>query len=797
MTGVLDQVRDIPGMRRRGFGHADERPYRRLTGDWIRVVLAASLVSLSALHYGDPSTTEGNVDKLVSELPDGVQGVFEALSRLGSIWAVLLVGAAALVARRWRMAMVLVSAGGAAWFVGRLVGFLAAGQQLTSALSSVFDTAKQPTYPTVPLAVITAVILAAAPFLSRPTRRLGEGVVALTVLGTLYWSGGTTNAVLCGFLVGWGVAAALHLAFGSPAGRPTIRQVEAALDELGVPATNVRLAPVQSRGHTQVLAEGDGATFDVRVYGRDAADTQLVAKFGRFVAYKDSGATLTVSRLQQVEHEALCQLVAQRAGAHVPGVVAAGVAGPSAALLVTGPVVGTPLVDSPDADDVLRALWQDVRRMHDERLAHGALDLDHVTVVAGTPMIVDFSAASVSAPRQRLAVDVASLLMSSALLVGAERAVAAAVDGVGGDAVGAAQSVLEKPALTRPTRSALKHRKDLLDEVKQQVADATGVDVIVPVELRRVKPMTIAMVVGLLFALWVILVQIGSLSELIDTLASANWAWVVVCALLTQSTQLAYACTTIGSVEEKVPLVPAVLMQYAIAFTNLVLPTSAASTVMNIRFLQKQGCSIPVATSSGVMCGLSGTVSQFVLFFFTALAVGQSAAIDHVAGSGNDDGKLILVAVVIAAVVVGVVFAVPRLRRFARSKVWPQIVSGARNLWGVLTTPRQLVLVLGGSFGAQLLNSLGLGAALMAYGGHLSFGELVVTVTGAGFVSSLVPVPGGIGVAEASLIALLTAFGVGPETASAAVVTYRLFTAYLPPIPGSYATKWLVANGDL
>jgi uncharacterized membrane protein YbhN (UPF0104 family) len=343
----------------------------------------------------------------------------------------------------------------------------------------------------------------------------------------------------------------------------------------------------------------------------------------------------------------------------------------------------------------------------------------------------------------------------------------------------------------------LKHEKGLLDEVKRRVADSTGVEALAPVELRRVKPLTVAMVIGLLFALWVILGQVGSLRALVDTLANADWAWVVVCALLTQSTQVAYACTTIGSVEEKIPIVPAILMQYAVAFTNLVLPTGAASTVMNIRFLQKQGCSIAVATSSGVMCGLSGTVSQFVLFFVTAWAVGQSGSVEDIAGGGNDDGKLILLAVFVGSIVIGAILVVPRLRRFARTKVWPEVMRGLRNLWGVLTTPRQLVLVLGGSFGAQILNSLALGAALAAYGGHLSFGQLVLTVTGAGFVSSLVPVPGGIGVAEASLIALLTAFGIGAETASAAVVTYRLFTTYLPPIPGSYATKWLVANGDL
>jgi uncharacterized membrane protein YbhN (UPF0104 family) len=294
----------------------------------------------------------------------------------------------------------------------------------------------------------------------------------------------------------------------------------------------------------------------------------------------------------------------------------------------------------------------------------------------------------------------------------------------------------------------------------------------------------------------VILGQIGSVKDLVDTLASADWPWVVACVVLTQLTQVSYAFTTIGSVDQKVPLGPAVLMQYAVAFTNMVLPTGAASTLMNIRFLQKQGTGIAVATSSGVLCGISGTVTQFFLFFVTAFLVGQSGAVDDI-GGGGDDGKLILVGVVVAAVLLGIAFVVPKLRRFTREKVWPQLANGLRNIWSVLSTPRKLFLVMGGSIGAQVLNSLGLGAALLAYGSSLPVGELILVVTGAGFISSLVPVPGGIGVAEASLIAGLTAFGVAPDAASAAVVTYRLFTTYLPPIPGSYATKWLVANGDL
>ena len=239
------------------------------------------------------------------------------------------------------MAGVLAIAGGAAWFVGRLLGFLVAGAGFGDAIADVFHPSKQPVYPTVPLAVIAAIVATAAPFLTRPVRRIGHVVVILAALGTLYRGDGSVNAVFAALVLGWGIAALVHLVAGSPAARPTVAQVTAALAELGVTVSDVRLAPEQKSGFTTVLATtADGAVLPVRVYGRDAADTQFIAKLLRFVLYKDSGATLSVTRLQQVEHEALCQLVAAQSGAHVPDLVAVGIAGPRAALLVTGSVDG-------------------------------------------------------------------------------------------------------------------------------------------------------------------------------------------------------------------------------------------------------------------------------------------------------------------------------------------------------------------------------------------------------------------------------------------------------------------------
>ena len=329
--------------------------------------------------------------------------------------------------------------------------------------------------------------------------------------------------------------------------------------------------------------------------------------------------------------------------------------------------------------------------MREQRVAHGALDLEHVVMIEGVPTIVDFSLASVSAPQQRLDRDVANLLVSSALLVGPERAIAAAEEGLGKDALVAALPLLSKPALSRATCARLRHEKKLLDQLQQDVSTKADIAIYKPVELRRVKPLTVVMIIGVLFALWVILGEVGSLRELFDTLKTADWPWVVACAVLTQLTQVSYAFTTIGSVDEKVPLGPAVLMQYAVAFTNLVLPTGAASTLMNIRFLQKQGSSVAVATSSGVLVGLSGTITQFFLFFFTAWAVGQQVDTGEIGGTGGagDDAKLILLGVVAAAVLLGIVFVVPKLRRFTQEKVWPQLRNGLHNVWSVLIDAAQ------------------------------------------------------------------------------------------------------------
>ena len=119
------------------------------------------------------------------------------------------------------------------------------------------------------------------------------------------------------------------------------------------------------------------------------------------------------------------------------------------------------------------------------------------------------------------------------------------------------------------------------------------------------------------------------------------------------------------------------------------------------------------------------------------------------------------------------------------------------GLWNVARVRRKRLEVFGGSIASELLYALALGATCLAYGVHLNLGQLIFINTSASVLSGVVPVPGGIGAAEAALSAGLIAMGVDQSTAFAIAITQRLCTFYLPPIWGYVSLRWLSRKGYL
>jgi glycosyltransferase 2 family protein len=159
-------------------------------------------------------------------------------------------------------------------------------------------------------------------------------------------------------------------------------------------------------------------------------------------------------------------------------------------------------------------------------------------------------------------------------------------------------------------------------------------------------------------------------------------------------------------------------------------------------------------------------------------------------GAGPD--RRLLVAIAVALVVSAVlVLAVPKIR----ARVVPGVRDALVGLWNVARVKGKRLEVFGGGLAAELLYALAVGATCLAYGVHLNVGQLIFVNTSAAVLSGLVPVPGGIGAAEAALSAGLIAMGVDQSTAFAIALTQRLCTFYLPPIWGYFSLRWLAQKG--
>ena len=87
--------------------------------------------------------------------------------------------------------------------------------------------------------MLTAVLTTAAPHLTLPIRTTGRRVLVATAVGGLSLGVADVSGLIGGLALGRGVAAVIHLVYGSPAGLPSRQRLAAALGRLGFPDATV------------------------------------------------------------------------------------------------------------------------------------------------------------------------------------------------------------------------------------------------------------------------------------------------------------------------------------------------------------------------------------------------------------------------------------------------------------------------------------------------------------------------------------------------------------------------------
>jgi glycosyltransferase 2 family protein len=792
----------LRGWRSVVFAPVGDGLRRRRGTDGLRLACAVLALVCCLLIIRYDSRVDRAIVQVINPPPWSITWLVTVVYQAGSLGVVIVLVALALIARRWLIARDIgLSAAGAATVSGILIAVLGSrGGRPAGVVIGGYDLS----FPVLRIALFMAVATAALPYLARGMQRLVETFIALTALATAVGGHGLPLNVGGSLAIGWGAAVTVRLVFGSPLGLPSADDVRLLLQEIGVGASDVHPVPRQVWGvaryqATETRPDGSpGSRLGIEVYGRDAADARLLTKAGRFLLYRDSGPTFTITRLQQVEREAYLTLRAGQAGATVPELVEAGTAGPAKDALLVCRLPAGPDLAGADAAEISDAVLDDLYRqlliLRRARISHGAVSTDTLRAepASNTVILTEFRNASSSASPDQLDRDAAGAMAATALVVGAERAGGAAARCLPPEILQGALRQLHAPALDPVLRRSLRHKRDLLPDVRQRAAQAASIELPTLVEPRRVSWPTLIMVIGTLIGGWALIGVLLDVSKSFDTVIGASWVWVIMAFLLAQLAYVASAVESIGSVAGPLPFGRVLGAEIANTFSALAGGTAAVFAT-RVRFYQQQGYDASVALSSGAIMTTVSWVTTLVLLVISLPFAWGSIHLD--AGSHlSGDSKLvwlILAAVVLAALALGLLLAVPRLRRLAANKARPKLRTILANFKEIARSPGKLALLGGGAVARELLIAMALSVSLRAFDDHLRLPVLIVVIRLAAMIGGASPSPGGMGVVEAGLILGLTAAGVAEADATAAVFIQRLFTSYLPPIWGWVTLVWM------
>ncbi|MFE9682797.1 lysylphosphatidylglycerol synthase domain-containing protein [Streptomyces sp. NPDC006285] len=873
-------------------GPADDAPAEEVEGDepllparvhrpsdlmrlLVGVLAIAVLLSIAAFAHGTTSGLAQDINKGTDEAPD----LLIKIAGLASSIAILLVPVAFAIER-------LIKRDGLRIADGVLAAVLAHGVTLATDLwvakgapDSIQKALTQPSpadiqaltdpvhgYLAPVIAYMTAVGMS-----RRPRWRAVLWVVLMLDAFSMLVTGYTTPfSIVLTVLIGWSVAYGTLYAVGSPNVRPTGRTLMAGLRHVGFhPVSAARdetpEAPDGDRGRRYFVTLQDGAPLDVTVVDREQQAQGFFYRVWRRMTLRGITTRRSLQSLRQaLEQEALLAYAAIAAGANAPKLIATSELGPDAVMLVYEHIGGRTLDSLPDediTDDLLRETWHQVQALQSRRIAHRRLAGDAILVDrSGTVILTDLRNGEIAAGELMLRMDVAQLVTTLGLRVGAERAVASAVGVLGPDAVADCLPMLQPIALTRSHRATLrKLARERAEREREAVLDASRQDRLAraeehehtPDETRpalekpdkkavraeqRAEKRAIDEALeevreeDLLTQIrhQVLLIRPQAPVEparlerirprtLISFIAGAFGAYF----LLSQLTHIEFG-TLFDSAQwgwVAAAVLFSMLSYFAAAmsllgfvpervpFMRTVAAQVAGSFVKIVAPAAVGGVALNTRflQRAGVRPGLAVASVGASQLFGLGCHILMLLSFGYLTGTEKtpslSPSRTVIAGLLTVAVLVLVVTSVPFLRKFVATRVRSLFAGVIPRMLDVLQRPQKLITGIGGMLLLTACFVMCLDASIRAFGNDdmpaISIASVAVVFLAGNALGSAAPTPGGVGAVEATLTVGLIAVGLPKEVAAPAVLLYRLLTLWLPVLPGWLFFNHLTRKGAL
>ena len=358
-----------------------------------------------------------------------------------------------------------------------------------------------------------------------------------------------------------------------------------------------------------------------------------------------------------------------------------------------GPALGetddtTPSVGN---DDLLESCWRSLGRLHDAGIRHGAIAPSHLQVAGNEVYFGEFDQASISGDDESRRLDQAQLLASTATVAGRRSSHRRRpTTSLGADRLTAAITFVQPAAMLPEVRRRADDADIDIDELRKATIAAIGAE---EQELQTIRRFSVGNVV-----MWILLLVVASvivsaiqevgISSIVDAITLASLPILVLALLVAQTPRFAGALAVSKAAPIPVPYGRLSLLEFAITFVNLAVPSTAARIAVNIRFFQRNGLDRTTAIAVGGLDSVAGFVSQIgLIVVIVGCRARQPAPEPQRLGAGlQRQPVLILLAVLVAAI--AIVALTPRFRR--------PLVAVVTTTWSkvgpLLDSPRRLDL---------------------------------------------------------------------------------------------------------
>ena len=669
------------------------------------------------------------------------------------------------------------------------------------------------------VSAITALLTAVATPASRPTITWSWNLMWIAVVVAVVTASaslpGMVIALLIGRMAGYGVRYAMGVASRRAYGTDLVEGIRRAgfsptsidrvstvkVIETGEKFDGVQTPQFFSDHRLYVMSTIAGKLYNVIVLDGDRQVMSIISRMWRYLRSRGVEGRTTLSLRQTAERTALISYAVRSAGVSTPAVLSIAEAADSMLIVreaTHGSLCFSDLDESQITDELLDAMWDQIRRAHRCGVAHRALTTDCFRVCLGEDprsvqglWVLGWETGDVASSELAQRIDWTQMVALIATKVGPARALASASRALDEKELAGLGALLQIPAVPKSTREKMGNPKEVLAQLRTELTRDMPDVTIEPEQITRVGARTIIMTVLVAVVIIVALTSFN-LTEIVAALRKSQWQWAVAAFGVGLVGFVGAAIAFMAFSPVKLKFWKVYVCQVAAAFVALAAPAGLGPAAVNLRVLMKKGVATPIAAATVALTQVANVVVIMLALVVLTVVTGSSQLGDTFRVTPG-----MLIAIFVIAAAVGIVMLIPRSRTWILSRVTPLLKQTWPRLVELVSNPYRLALGILGNIILMMSYITALLWSVYAFGDSISFLGASMTYLLGTSAGSVIPTPGGMGTIEVTETATLIAIGLNAGVATSIVLLFRLVTYWIRIPLGWFAYRWMRRVGEM